>query len=370
MDIGIVHPELIFPRGAEKQVCKLSYHLNEMGHDVTIYTFEKKGNYIFDSLLENVEIISLETKWSINLLFGLNHLRWVHLIKKLSLKIGEHDIINAHNHPAQWISKFIEIPTVWMCNEPYRYNKSSLNNFNPFYNIDKSLTSNVNLTLAFNDRMKDNIQKCYPNTKVEITGSGVDLERPIHHIHNEYFDSIFVGPLHNRKRQLDIVKAFSLIKEEIPNIRMHFVGGEVGILSKKLKTSMIKIARENQLEILFYDSLSDYELLRLYDIADISIFVPESEPWGIFPLETIMGGITTIISDECGVIDILPDDQLIVETGNIKQLAEKILDVKVRNDYYKKITNETSKIISENYSWKAYSKRLEKIFHETLKNNY
>ena len=45
MDIGIVHPELIYPRGAEKQVCKLCYYLNKMGHDVTVYTFEKEGTY-------------------------------------------------------------------------------------------------------------------------------------------------------------------------------------------------------------------------------------------------------------------------------------------------------------------------------------
>jgi len=366
MDIGIVHPELIYPRGAEKQVCKLSYHLNEMGHDITIYTFEKKENYLFDYLLENVKIVSLDTKWSINLLFGLNHIRWVHLIEKLSSKIGDHDVINAHNHPAQWISKFTDIPTVWMCNEPYRYNSSALNRLNLFYNMDKSLTSNVNLTLAFNSTMKETIQESYPDNQVEIIGSGVDLGRPINHIDNEYFDSIFVGPLHNRKRQLDIIKAFSLINDKIPNIRMHFVGNEVGLLSKRLKMSMIELAKKNQIEILFYDSISDEELYGLYDIADISIFVPESEPWGIFPLETILGGIPTIISDQCGMKDILPYNHLIVETGNIKQLADKILEVKAQNDYYRNITLKTSKIISENYSWKSYSRRLEKIFYKKI----
>ncbi|MCE7700140.1 MAG: glycosyltransferase, partial [Methanobacterium paludis] len=114
MNIGIVHPELIYPRGAEKQVCELSYHLNKMGHEVTIYTFQKEDDYIFDSLLKNVNIISLNTKWIINSIFEFNQLRWAHLIKKISLKIGDHDIINAHNHPAQWIAKFTDIPTVWM----------------------------------------------------------------------------------------------------------------------------------------------------------------------------------------------------------------------------------------------------------------
>ncbi|AEG18291.1 MAG: glycosyltransferase family 4 protein [Methanobacterium paludis] len=365
MDIGIVHPELIYPRGAEKQVCELSYHLNKMGHEVTIYTFEKEENYIFDSLLKNVNIISLDTKWVINCIFGFNQFRWVHLIKKISSKIGDHDIVNAHNHPAQWISKFTDIPTVWTCNEPYRYGSSALNKLN-FYSMDKSLTSNVNLTLAFNSRMQEMIQEIYPENKVAINVSGVNLYRPIKHSDDGYFNSIFVGPLHPRKRQLDIIKAFSLIESEIPNIRMHFVGGNVGISSKTLKKSMIDLADKNGLEILFYDSISDEELYNLYDIADISVFVPESEPWGIFPLETILGGIPTIISDQCGVKDILPDDHFVVETGNIKQLVDKIVEIKDNYDEYKDKTLKTSETISENYSWEAYSKRMENIFNKII----
>jgi len=363
MDIGIVHPELIYPRGAEKQLCKLCFNLNSMGHEVTIYTFEKKENYIFDPLLKGVKINSLDTKWALNYLFGINNVRWVQLIKKISTKIGNHDIINAHNHPAQWISKYTDIPTVWMCNEPYNYD-SVLNKF--FINRDKSLTSNVKLTLAFNYRMKEIINSIYPDNQIELTGSGVDLDRPIKHQENDHFDSIFVGPLHHRKRQLDIVKAYALLKDQIPNARLHFVGGEVGILSKRLKKSMMDVAVKNNLEIFFYDTISDQDLYHLYDIADISVFVPESEPWGIFPLETILGGINTIISDECGVKDVLPDYELVVKTGNVEELAKKILEVYNNQKYFKNRTMKTSKLLSENYSWEAYSKRMETIFNKII----
>lgn len=365
MDIGIVHPELIYPRGAEKQLCELSYHLSKRGNEVTIYTFQKEEDYTFDSLLRNVNIVSLDTKWIINYIFEFNQLRWLRLIKKISSKMGDHDIINAHNHPAQWISKFTDIPTVWMCNEPYRCGSSFLSKVN-FESMDKSLSSNVNLTLAFNSKMKEIIKNKYPENEVELMESGVSLYRTIKHIDNDYFDLIFVGPLHPKKRQLDIVKAFSLIKDKIPNARLHLVGGNVGVLSKRLKNSIIELARKNQLEIFFYDSISDEELYNLYDIADISVFVPESEPWGIFPLETILGGIPTIISDQCGVKDILPDDHPVIETGNIKQLADKILELNDNYEEYKSKTLLTSKIIAENYSWEAYSKRMENIFKKTI----
>ena len=356
MDIGIVHPELIYPRGAEKQVCKLCYYLNEMGHEVTVYTFEKKENYIFDPLLKNINIISLDTKWVINSIFGLNHIRWAYLIKKLSSKLADHDIINAHNHPAQWISNFTDIPTVWMCNEPYYKDNR----------IDKFLSSNVELALSISHEIEIILKNRFPDIKVETIGSGADLDRKIKHIDNEYFDLIFVGPLHPKKRQLDIINAFSLIKDRIPNARLHFVGGEVGLLSKRLKNSMIDLAQKNQIEILFYDSITDEELYALYDLADISVFVPESEPWGIFPLETMLGGINTIISDQCGVADVLPNNNLVIETGNIKQLADKILDVKENSSKYHVETLNASKIIRDNYSWESYSKRMENEFYSLV----
>ena len=347
MDIGIVHPELIYPRGAEKQVCKLCYSLNQMGHEITIYTFEKEENYIFDPLLGNINIVSLDKKWVINSLFDLNQFRWAYLIKKLSSKIGDHDIINAHNHPAQWISKFTDIPTVWMCNELYLKN----NHLDHFFSLD------IKLALSISSEIEKQIKRRYPHLNVETIGSGAGLDKKVVHIENNYFDMVFVGPLHPKKRQLDIIKAFSSITDKIPNPKLHFVGTEVCILSKRLKKSMIDLASKNQLEILFYDSISDEELYNLYNIADISIFVPESEPWGIFPLETVLGGITTIISDQCGVKDLL-DKDLIVETGNIKQLADKILDVNVNPKKYRTKTLRSSKIIEEQYSWEAYSKRM------------
>ncbi|UTB34116.1 MAG: glycosyltransferase [Methanobacterium sp. ERen5] len=153
----------------------------------------------------------------------------------------------------------------------------------------------------------------------------------------------------------------------MPNSKLHFVGGEVGILSKKYKRAMIQTANEYNVDIKFYDSVSDEELYQLYDIADISVFVPESEPWGIFPLETILGGIPTIISDECGVKEVFPDDSMVVETGNIEELSKKILDVYENMEHYRNWTKKASKLIAEEYSWKAYAKRMENFFKKTIK---
>ncbi len=368
MDIGIVNPELIYPRGAEKQICKLSYHLNKMGHDVTIYTFEKEKNYLFDDLLENTDIISLNRRWIVNNLFFLNHFRWYYLIKKLSTKLKKHDVINVHNHPAQWISKFTEIPVIWMCNEPYRQQipNQGIGKLYPANLMDSNLSLGVDLILAISPVIKQAVEKKYPGKKVITVGSGVDLEREIKYVENNYFDSIFVGPIHPQKRPLDIVMAFSQIKDKIPNIRLHFVGN---VLYPHLKKEMQKKAFDNNIKIFFYGTISNEKLYELYEIADIAVFVPESEPWGIFPLETTLAGIPTIISDQCGIKNILSKDFPVVETGNISQLTIKILEIK--ENYVESVnkTTKISKMLSEKYSWENYSKKLLDIFNNVLDKN-
>ena len=363
MDIGIVHPELIYPRGAEKQVCKLSYYLSKMGHDVTLYTFEKKHKCVFNPLLHDIEVISLNEKWISGPFYSYNLARWHSLIKKLSEKIKDHDVINTHNHPAQWISKYTEIPTVWTCNEPYQHNISSY--IKKMYGIhsliDRKLTMNTKLILSLSNRIKKLIKIRYPDKKVDISYSGADLDRKIKHESNDYFDAIFVGPIQSQKRPFDIIKAFSLINGNIENARLHFVGNTTSFISRRMKNEMIKYAEKKGIKTIFYGSISNNKLYALYNIANISIFVSEAEPWGIFPLETILGGIPTIISDQCGVKDILPGNYPVVETGNILQLADKIMEIKSNYNEYKQKTLKTSRMVSKKYSWEAYSRRMETI---------
>lgn len=361
MDIGIINPELIYPRGAEKQVCKFAQNLTKMGHQVTIYTFEKeKVDYVFDPLLKNVEIVSLGTKWileSFKPSREYNHIRWYFLIRKLSKKLRNHDIINAHNHPAQWISKFTKIPVVWTCNEPPArdyYLKAGFEGIRayPLSLLNSYLSSNVKLIVSLDSKMQRIIKKAYPNLDVMVTSSGADLDRTINHIENEYFDVLFVGALHPQKRPSDILSAFSNIKGDIPNLKLHFVG------EGELRDKLLKLSKKNNIDLSLYGVIDNDALVNLYSIGDLSIFVPEMQPWGIFPLESILAGIPTIISDQCGITDILPEAIPVVETGNIEQLSMKILDVKENYKKYKENVENVSKFLKENYSWEKYTTRM------------
>lgn len=369
MDIGLVHPQLVFPRGAEKQICELAFHLNEMGNDITLYVFEEdKENFPLKNLLENINVVSLDKSWHIetdNLIkSSVNIPRWYKMTKELSEKLDNHEVLNLHNTPANWISKFTDIPSVWTCNEPAYLNASNVklaSLLKPYRVLDNRLTQ-AELICVLDERMKGIVGNMY-NNDIEIIGSGSGLLRPIEHVDDDFINIICVGPIIHQRRVFDIVKACSIVNN--PKIKIHFVGK---IMDENLYKEMTDFINSKcNFEVIFHGFTSDDELYEIWDIADLAIMASETQPWGIFPLEAILGNIPTITSSQIGINEFIDNDEFIYEMGNVNELASKIEEIISNYDYFKEKTLKLSKVVDENYSWKGYSKRVYNILKEVSK---
>lgn len=370
MDIGIVHPHIVFSRGAEKQISEFAYHLDKMGNDVTLYVFEgDKENFALANLLENVELVSLDKSWIIwnnnKLASSINVPRWYKLCKELSGKLEDHDVLNLHNTPANWVSKFTDIPSVWTCNEPLLfYNTSNIvvSSFLKSYRyIDNNLTQSE-LICVLDKRMKSLISNIYDN-EIEVIGSGAGLMRPINHIEDDFINILVIGPVCQQRRVFDIVKACSLINN--PKIKIHFVGkiDEIDLYNEMESF----INSKCNFEVIFHGFISDDKLYHIWDIANLAIMASETQPWGIFPLEAILAGIPTITSDEVGVNEFINNDEFIFKMGNIEELALKIENIIDNYEFYKNKTLKLKKEVEENYSWEGYSKRVFNILKNVSK---
>ncbi|MCI0503522.1 glycosyltransferase family 4 protein [Candidatus Micrarchaeota archaeon] len=365
MDIALAQPELIYPRGAEKQLSKLAYNLIRKGHSVSIYTFEKSEPYIFDNLLDNCNIQQLKKPWKTGNLF-LNYPRWYRMCKDLVKLMGNHEVLNCHNFPVSWTSNFTKLPTVWMCNEPpglYSYMQplSRKNIFKkPLYplfsSFDKRMVRRIRRIACLDSRMKALITGAYPKIPITITGSAAELEKKIKHEDNGVTDILLVAALDPHKRPTDIIEAVGRLKGD--KIRVHYVGE--GELKEKVKARAVELG----VDAVFHGNVSDEKLFDLYSIADLAVFVPEAQPWGIFPLEAILAEIPTVISDECGVRDVLTRSIPVVKTGDTAALAEKISNMIDAPDDYREGISENKKIIEKNYSWEAYSEKMLALFKE------
>ena len=364
-----MHPSLNVSRGAERQICELAYYLNKNDNEVTIYTFDDKNEDLsLNYLLNDIDIISLGKKWHLGheniFISAANIPRWYKMIKKLSSMINYHDVLNLHNTPANWISNFTDIPSFWTCNEPLYVNRiSNQNYFNilkPYRILDNHLTK-CNSIGVLDFKMEKIIGNLFDNS-IEVIGSGAGLLRNINHIESNFINIVVVGPIIHQRRVFDIVKACSILKND--KIKIHFIGE---IIDQELYNEINHYLKKCNFTVIFHGFVDNNELYHIYDLADLAIMASENQPWGIFPLETMLGGIPTITSNQTGINDFIDNDDFIFKIGNIENLADKIEEIIEDYDFYKNKTLKLSKVINEKYSWQEYSNKIYKILKKISK---
>ena len=76
--------------------------------------------------------------------------------------------------------------------------------------------------------------------------------------------------------------------------------------------------------VLFADFLRGEDVDRMYQSADVYVLPSVSEPFGITPLESLMNGTPTVISNQSGVSEIL-ENTLSVDFWDIDDMANKIV---------------------------------------------
>ena len=370
MDIGLIHPTLEVPRGGERQLCELAYYLDKMGNEVTIYVFDgNNDDFSLNYLLKNINVVSLGKPWHIGykniLTSSINVPRWYKMIRNLSSKLSNHDVLNLHNTPANWMSNFTDIPSFWTYNEPAYVNSVSDPKFTkilkPYRILDNYLTKSE-LIGVLDNRMKEIVGNLFDN-KIEVIGSGAGLLRPINHIENDFIDIIVVGPVSRQRRVFDIVKACSIINND--KFKVHFVGKTDDL---ELYNEMCSfIDSKCNFKVIFHGFVSDDELYHIWNLADLAIMASKVQPWGIFPLEAILGGIPTITSNQIGSNEFIDNDEFIFETTNIEDLASKIEEIIDNYEFYKNKTLKLSEFVEKNYSWQGYSNRIYKILKNVSK---
>lgn len=371
--IALFQPQLIYPRGAERQISELAHQFEKSGNEVHLFTFAKKTPYQYDYLLRRVHVHSLNKSYqpiysgpnSLFLQFfhfyrvQFQNILFTWLISK-EIKKYSLDILNVHNYPGNWLAHFVDIPTIWTCNEPpywYAYKISSFFKlfFLPVILLDTFFSRNIQKIFVLSQEIATIVKQAY-NLPTYVLGSGANLIRKVRHMSNASHDILIVGELHEKKRPLDLLYAIEKLPQKTRNkIHLHFVGDGA------LKNEIIKTAKLHDIDVNLYGRASNEELYSLFDIADIAVFCPEKEPWGIFPIEACLAGIPLICSNEVGFLNQLDKKIaggiLIYEVGNTEELAIALEKTLEHFSKYKRLAMRNRKRMEELFSWKKLEQR-------------
>ncbi len=105
---------------------------------------------------------------------------------------------------------------------------------------------------------------------------------------------LFMGRLENHKRPLDALRAFELLKEEVPNVQMWIIGS--GSLEKRLRNEASSSVR-------FFGHVSNQERNELISRSHVLVVTSIREGWGLVVTEAALLGTPTIAYDVPGLRD-------------------------------------------------------------------
>ncbi len=163
---------------------------------------------------------------------------------------------------------------------------------------------------------------------------------------------LFVGKFIEKKRPMDLIRAYELIAEssgsKVKNAALVFVGD--GVLRSEME-DYIKTHNLKNVRILGFKN--QLELPKFYALADIFVLPSGiSETWGLVTNEAMCFGLPVIVSDMVGCgADLIKSGEngFIFPTGDIRRLTEcisaLIADAKLRANF-----GEKSRKIIETYS--------------------
>ncbi len=417
MKVALIHTPLVGRGGGQRQILNLAFELQRIGHEVEIFTSAVNKEKCYPELIEKltVNVISHPLgnempKWFIpsELQQKANYTEpaessslrsWMRKAMGRQfytipydfpsmLNIGRKipkgfDIINNHNFPSEWAAFFakkkLNVPVVWMCNEPPDWffaseSRKGLRKINwPIYEVlDKTVSKYIDEILVLSKIAQGHVDKAYHRSS-RIVRSGVDVEL-FHNasgtdIREKYglgkdFVLLQVGNFQLSKGQTDSIRTLYHLSKNYDQIKLILDGGgrkeELVRLSERLGVRN---------KVLFLHSNDDEELAKVYAACDVFLF-PQQITWGLALIEAMSASKPVIVSNKCGGSEIIQSNVngIVFDQAKPEEMTKQV-ELLISNTHLrKKLGEHAYEYVKSNLSWEKYARTMETIFEEALVN--
>ena len=195
--------------------------------------------------------------------------------------------------------------------------------------------------------------------KASIVTVGVNT-KPLRKVEQKEFEPtiVFLGRLKRHKNPDHALRAFALIKKELPHARMWVIGD--GNMLEELKKKRIK-------DVVFYGHIKDevkYDLLRK---AHLLLVPSVREGWGLVVTEANAMGTPAIAYDSPGLRDSVVDQKtgILVKDKSPQNLANAALTL-LKNPDLLKIFSDNALTFSRQFSWDNTAAEFDKIIRRLV----
>jgi len=174
---------------------------------------------------------------------------------------------------------------------------------------------------------------------------------------------LYIGRIHRIKGIDLLLDAFSEIEKRIGQTRLAIVGPDDGYLpcvNEKIET----LGLSNR--VLVVDALYGARKLEAYVDADVLVLPSSYEIFGNVLIESLACGTPVIMTDRCGIADLIRDVGGRVIPYDTGSLSEALLDL-LENDEKRRLLGENgSRLVRERFDWSKIVIEVESLYRKCI----
>jgi glycosyltransferase involved in cell wall biosynthesis len=309
------------------------------------------------------------------------------LSKLLNDHAKKYDLLNVFNFPSYWATylAWTRKPVVWTCSEilgPYRQTKELYEKSASFrlaldfaVAVDKNIVKRGVDEIVTYSKVNSYLIKERYGCSAKVIPACVDFGFFSENVPDAkerlgFQDSIVllhVGWLVPSKNHIVSIRALSILKQKIPNIKLVIVGTGSWMQSLKVEADNLGLSDD----VVFMDACTQEELRLLYHACDFNLYPVRNQTFGLVPFEVLAAGKPSIVSDKCGAADVIGRENIgFLINPNADALAEKVLFALSHPRLVEDMVQRGQRFVRENLTWEKYARDMCVVFRRVLSSEH
>jgi len=331
-----IYPEFLYP-GSTKENSK-SFQIESLSdlNIRNILTWYNPFSWIWAGISAKGKIVHFH--WWTFVLFPVFFV--ILLVAKIRRKILVCEAHNILGHESNSIDKFLNKIIFKLSDYFIVHSEQNKQQLKKFFNVDNKKINVIPLGAL--DFFADDVVSKFQARKV--------LKIPVNSKIVLCFGNI------RRYKGIDIlIKAFSGVKKQIPETKLLIAGKnwiDWQFFQRLIEESNLKDSVITNLDFIPTSKVKYYFMASDLVVLPYLKFEAQSGPGRI----ALAFGKALVVTKVGGLSDLVKEDSVVVESGNVNQLTQAIINVLKDDNFRKKLEND-SKELAQKYSWDTIAKK-------------
>ena len=396
MKIAILLPDLSAQGGGDRQALYLARELQEMGHEIAVYTPAYDRERCYPDVCSGLRIVAAGEHPLARLPLPGRLKTFLNMLRLARNIRGPFDVINPHHWPPHWAAvwaarRMSPAPAiVWMCNDPpwppLPASHGARRLLRPlrllsraaFLRLDRRLTREVSRIVVLSQYAKRLIDATYGADTVTVR-SGVDIEafqrvdkERVAEVRHRYgvregaFLLLSLGILMPHRRLEDAIAGVAQVAASGRDVHYLIAGSpeQYPEYAESLRRLVSDLGLDGR--VTFAGAVSEEDLSLHYHACDAFVFPNENQTWALAVTEAMACGRPVVVSTGAAITETLTDrwTALLVPPRDPKAIAAAVTSLIEDETLRREIGGRGCRYVSETMSWRRYAEAMLGVFEE------